>query len=1314
MSTHDAKRFGIVFGANVFNAIPKKSQEIGKTDFMQLLANNPQVIEAFNAMLSRVEGRCPPERMLYPKDPVLGDIRYAVENFRSQPDSVKECIRAFLYVVMDTDQFKSLTVSKRRIEYLWKTRFGLIQGAKTNQPLLTQAGQHYVGQYTPAQTGIRHETEKQGNAVIPSNLSAEVGQGHLTGESHPDAYMNNESVPLITSLHEAMSDLSTYQPSGITSKMTSETKQLGEQGNNKMAKQPMQLASHQEGKAQRGSLIAQRGAAASSTIQQVSHQNDQPKQWDAGSGPTVIGPLNSGGKTQFQKVGSKSKGRKSNGNGKMKQKQNEGMGMKKSKESLAGSTLNALWRLRHGQYPLLSSAQPGDRGYVSPAPQAPQHPVIQKTAAYVLNKGGQVLNVAGKAIAATMVGGPVAGLAQLYTIGSLTGLMAEISQDLFQQSRIYFTEPGRNLPDEYARDLSYLQNLSVRQLEMLLNSQYYAEREVGRSIAHTLQKIANGNDILGPGSSDRIDALVHYFDERENLIDEQLKQMPDDDHFRPITGLVPVNEEEEESWYEWLSGFWKPDDVKIDKNGETIAPKDGEGVAERYNPPILSAIANGAKNIAQSVWENVAPIVGPAWTVGEVTFLTLMSLADLALSQPGLDGSNLPGFSPDNVNSDDIAEDVIRVLGHHTPFVSRWANKTIAQRERWYNTTSEEIKQSYLKKHPELKTIDPNSTPNYPESGGKIDWSHIQRDPPPPALPPPTPPQQSSTSTPQQTVTPVPPASTVKNTSNSSDTGQLASTSQQSVGGSTDTPAGGVPSTTTLPNAQPEKNLAQYYAKWSNFQDRWTAKMGLNSSVNINWSDQPNIRSDPDLAADFEKMQEEGFSWDDSDYKTFREGKLRYDTEANEFEKEVFKHYTVEDARSIGGADDENVFNRVISNYSDLRDKYAIISGYRKHYYGDDYKPRYKFIQNPAGRTINTASEDILTDNNKGKRKTNSSGETSQTSLDPAQSTQKPIDAHSWAGRQAKKDADDASDRENTTVTAHPRSDADKGRRGLFKVHNNDPNVPTYLNGTATPDPSPQSKGKWSIYDTQNRQVQQGNQDLIDVSGKSVDQKGVALKNNKGAANSLEADAISSSAVQELDPRNSLIAVQANPGLLRSEFKEGNADIINEINQDPRAVLINQLNWLDFNNYSWDANEESDNVLKAMNLVDDLRRFGGPNDQEELLPQMNQDAIDEEYNQRQSEAFDLPMQIEKDSVETMQDTVPPPYNIEGPGSVDGVFHDVFIDPWALLSKENSWSRMSQIEGTQLPDSLLENHNRITGNDWSSVKQQNAFIQNTVL
>lgn len=183
--------------------------------------------------------------------------------------------------------------------------------------------------------------------------------------------------------------------------------------------------------------------------------------------------------------------------------------------------------------------------------------------------------------------------------------------------------------------------------------------------------------------------------------------------------------------------------------------------------------------------------------------------------------------------------------------------------------------------------------------------------------------------------------------------------------------------------------------------------------------------------------------------------------------------------------------------------------------------------------------------------------------------------------------------------------------------------------------------------------------------------------------------------------------------LFRAYLQEGGADVVSDLLHDASLEATNRLVWQSFNNGQWEANEEWDNPLHQIAITEDIYRFTGELDKDDVLADQSMDAIQEEYNQQTHVAYEIPNQVMKDGQVIIQDILSEPLAPTSSDSTNLIFHDVYMPPWIEVPADSPWNLFTAIEGTQIPDTEISNPDRITGNDWPLLASENAFIKATL-
>lgn len=1153
MTSHDCKRLCVLFGPSIFNLSTKKAHEMSKNDLMGLLANNPKVIEATNSMIASTEGKCPPELNTYPKDPPLGDVKYVIETWRKQAPTTQESVREFINVIMDTSQFKALNLSGKRIEHSWRLKFGIIsKKGPSTQPIPGQAGQHYVGQYVPAQSWIRHETEKQGNVKIVSNLSEETGKGDLVNPVHPDTYCDNQAVPTITSLHEAMTDLSTSACFPPSATKTQEAPRLGEADTKIMKKHPTQLASHQEMGLSSGSL-KRKGVS----VPAYSKKETQLSIYDKKLPETA--PLKKGPAI-----------------------------------SLSDSAARVLNPLDHESELVIGDddsdfkheEKSATAGIRSGATAAPPRLITRRSSDF----------------------SGLASFGHSATAGALVphGMIEEY------KTRVAVDRARRPRKVGGRKHGSFIPTITTRSLRSadLVTSPTFdtktgpdkKSRTVGLPPPPPLPTAAGDDDDSGGGSLKRKGKK----DEPTSALEVSSKVSSQEIRIRNIlkilndSGVVDVSSANEALGY-------------ADKASDVIPPEVQTAIKVYLGKLAESTKHTGVKDIP--------------------SFLKALSNEVMAVL---------------NIKTDNKLPDVAVTSGTQSTSTSSSSEHTMDD----YNSLSQVGQTSTTTN----QQIGAGGNSTFGGGPGVQGVPNAQAPSSTPAEPETQPPQPGSTD--QRDLTPE----------------QIVEKHNNDRQGSQHRPRQDSKQDQLNP---PERHPGEY-----NPSGEYANRQGNTG----NFPQDPRYHATkkksmkPDIPKDYEGDVGDPHRLTTRKKQTLQ-GKPLTDEEYDKNARSIYDHLSL---RDMAGHEDKNgVLHLKAGDYK---------------WFGGLFN-----IYVPVGMYSGVEAEndnlEALTEAEKKEGQENFVRDFIKHHKNLAEDYDivHPDDPNPYIIRPEylkKNKGEPETDVKRTPVdldTKHkpPSNRTEEGERRVNNRKRNENKNREAKYGKI----DPEADNKKAISDKVSKRDERGQGKSI----KNLDENG----NQTNLTGSLAGAA-------DNDPRANLIQVETNQNMLRPSFIEGGANKVLEINNDPSLELIDRLEWQAFNNYTWEANEESDNILRGMNLVDDWRRFKGMNDEEELLPQMALDAIGESYNTKM-EAFSIPESMNADTHEEMWNTVPPPYNIEGPTSVENVFHDVYIPDWYSLPADNPWKKMSQINGTQLPDSQLKNAARVMGNDWTSGKWENDYL-----
>lgn len=192
-----------------------------------------------------------------------------------------------------------------------------------------------------------------------------------------------------------------------------------------------------------------------------------------------------------------------------------------------------------------------------------------------------------------------------------------------------------------------------------------------------------------------------------------------------------------------------------------------------------------------------------------------------------------------------------------------------------------------------------------------------------------------------------------------------------------------------------------------------------------------------------------------------------------------------------------------------------------------------------------------------------------------------------------------------------------------------------------------------------------------------------------------------------------MVPIPENYGMLRPWLNNGGADKVMEENNNVEAQITNRLIWNEFSNYQWDANVEKDNPLMLYNIIEEGRRFKGMNDEEELYPMRQQEALDEISKINMRFPFNVSKETEAAGQISMIDIYPEPHVPISSKQTGLLFHDVFIPPLVEIPLSDPLQKFTTIMGTQLPDSQRLSQSAISNWDWDPFRMENQYIYETV-
>lgn len=1161
MTSVDNAQMKLLMGPGIFHLTVRPSHEMSKSDLITLLAINPQVKQALNNMISETGSECPIEKNPYPKDPPMGHIKWCVDNFDSMEPTIQQSIRDFLEVVMATDFFKGLTVSKKRMERVWRIRFSMVTpGAPSTQPIPGQGGQAYSGQYTPANTWTRREIEKQGNVEPVSNLSIENSKGELKATHHPDATRENKAIPTIVDIREAMTDESTFLPTPSTQNSLSVPTVSGERDMVRAKKAPTQLDNYQDKKLDRKAMSLKRKRPEVTTASAASHK----------AGTVLASQVVRQEPRNLPNIADwkKQEGFRWSGGG--------------------GASSTPMKRVTFAP---TSSHIP-----------APTYAPVQPN----LESSTDVSGTTTETAAPTL---PPSYMAELI------GAEPDIAD---------WVKSHQGVDD---KSIGYLEQLKEKGKEIV--------RDYGINSFKTF--------LISVGGAYAIPIVL--------AIDELPKTDKEDMVEKAINYVEYVLTEMEKQEIE------RRDNNIL--NGAIIpALKTSFGAYSRVDYALAQILYGGVdfkkkygRDRTWSEWWNSADEPQTQQGGGSTFEALAPSLSSTAMADSGVGGTSMAGGGPGVASLPTLKQGGFpgsrAAFGEDDPTSLHPPHHMIPHETTTPGTTGVAPK-SWI---PDaiantFRNIGGGSVRAAVAVGSAVAGavaavaaSRTPTDPPIPTvndLPPPSPSTTRTTTTPAPT-TPMP------------------------------TPNRGI----FKPDPEVAKRAAAQRAK---------------------------------LVAEKkyqrQEKRDELMNSDSGEGKRFFLGALHLRAQSQDTREKRISTLKnrVQFIKGLANAEPVSVIDygggREVAFFLTSNGKIRKV----------DFLP-------PGGRDSKDTSRDLPS--NSGT--TLGGGVLEGGATEPSALSKNNAKQTHFAATINTHDLPELNQRINNGRNGFSSNldeildTIENGKYGSADEDEVDPDTGTHINLGF--------RNKRHLLST----VDDGTSDTStnrppsDRNGTGSFTPGSAQGAPQGVTSTglPGTESASGIGVPAQDARSNLIPVSADLNTLRASFTEGGADEVSKLNNDPTLLLVNKLGWAAFNNYTWEPNQEFDNTLNAWNMLDSIRHFTYPNDQEELLPSLAIDAKNEQMNRRQSEAFSIPKEIEPYTAEQFFDTVPPPYGPEGPDSHYGAFQDVYMMDWYSMPNDNPWKTFTQVEGSQLPDTLLENSDFVVGNDWSSVQNKNQFLQNVI-
>jgi hypothetical protein len=198
--------------------------------------------------------------------------------------------------------------------------------------------------------------------------------------------------------------------------------------------------------------------------------------------------------------------------------------------------------------------------------------------------------------------------------------------------------------------------------------------------------------------------------------------------------------------------------------------------------------------------------------------------------------------------------------------------------------------------------------------------------------------------------------------------------------------------------------------------------------------------------------------------------------------------------------------------------------------------------------------------------------------------------------------------------------------------------------------------------------------------------------------------------------------VSTSEPLLRPSFIAGGSDIVYQANKDPNAEIINRLAWASFRNYSWEANEQSDNPFYSMETMEFTERFKHPLFGEDYMQEQCVEAC--EQAKTLTTLYDsVPNQAREDGRIIFQDTTiyegtattsfHDPIVGKPSEETNEEFHDVYLPAWGVIPESDPLEQFTLAPGSQFDDLHHVPKGQVEDYWWETKEGQHQYIVTTL-
>lgn len=1331
MATAGVKRqLKLILASPILGVSLRKNGDVDRSTLVGVLARDEAVVSSLHDLYGAVAESCPNGLNVYKTDPALGDLWYIVHNWKRADSSKRAAVTAFLQVIFASKAWKLVQSSGRINEMKIRERFGMNSDVKPfHEHKPQRGGESYIGQPTPSDTSTRHVTQKSGDALIPSNLSYDQGKGDLESTAHPDAFMTNQSLPIVVDIQDAMSDIASAQPS---SEMKYNTL-INPHSTAKDQKLMKHMPTHKTAGLHSGNYMA--------TIEQKKVSREAAmitaanSQFNTGRGLVTIEGQRQLNTTSYQTTGQGTGGRTTMG---------ATPGTETRPES--GSSLPTTIPSKPVPNPNVNekSTQPSSNPYGQAftaglystqgesKPFEPEDEDTQMSGATFLESGSKQIAV-GVAWLAEVVG----GLELVRTVFGDEALVAAL-QDV--REGLSSMPKAKNIIDAAINVAQTGGRITTDLLGGLMTQAGVAKDKVAAALSGVKDPKARAliqeQASIKPGrqpfklQSKLGDRVLGYLSSGGPLgagpmADQQPQTGTAFGNFNR-NGRTPAKE----------VSFIEDGMPKKRKMGELtnqqitekiyrrlyawayLQGKGAQGTTETYKKAMQQLRyrimdTGGLKSILEEM-------VGHNWKdVTDEQIEKMYALDSDDRDMKGLHGVQF--FTKQHF--EELNENYARSLAFEDmqADAERTEREEKSKKAKTQAPTEEDIEEDDPDNPPPLVAATPvqTATPSTEPQPTVTKPDETLPNPPNPPVIPPTPqvaggggggPPSSG-------------SSTVSTGASASSSTSLPPGNQQVVGGGgppSDPPGGGGAQTMevdqTKGNRGPRELIKRTKKAKVYMNEAWHARK---KQIAANEAE---LRFQRELLNAKKKSQREALQKQLEKARRDKEAAQKeFDAKNNlvhqyqQFaQQEAQKHaeYRAKIEGDIAKVRKEaqDKESRDAKAYRELQDRLEAELEEGK-IIGQEKQKQLKKFRNDMSRSSGEAqrqitelkrqvaqtsalwqeekarSANVLADGTEAskellKRVTTAINEADKAIATFGTEANQRIAALSHGFRDQKTAAEGAAPSATPAEALGTGSQAEQAAASGGQAPAAPAAPPTGNTSTTTGStsnlttPVPYDK---STYNPASGALTSGTfQTGQNAAGEVTDSNGVYVPT------------------------------------LRLFFREGDANIVSRINDNPKALSMNQKAWADFSNYDWEANMEVDNDLQMGNIQQEGLRFSGQLEKDSILEQQAAEAIQENYNKTQT-VYSLPQKCITDGDSLILD-------VRGGGNLnpmnedetEAVFHNVYIDPWIEIPESSPLKRFTAVMGTQLPDSMRQDPECYTSGDSSNLRFQDAYIYSTII